>query len=154
MRREIDMVLQGRRFENVGSLHPTRRADGTVATDRPQLRYAKAGATPLHQYGDGAFCIFCLPEAPKEPGVYAIWIGDEIMYVGEAESLKQRFYSYGHISPRNCYEGGRQTNCRINKLIFDSLQSGQSVEVWFHACGDRRQFEADLLNTFRPRWNR
>lgn len=147
------MILQEQRFELVGSVRPARRADGTIATDRPQSRYAKADTTPLHQYGDGDFCTFRLPDAPKAAGVYAMYIGDKMMYVGEAECLKQRLYAYGQISPRNCFVGGRQTNCRINKRILGAAQSGQDVEVWFHACEDRKQLEAALKQAFRPCWN-
>ena len=25
---------------------------------------------------------------------------------------------YGRISPRNCFQGGQSTNCRVNNLIF------------------------------------
>jgi hypothetical protein len=147
------MILQERRFEMVGSVHPARRADGTISRYRPQSRYTQADTKPLHQYGDGDFCTFRFPDAPQEPGVYAMYIGDKMMYVGEAKCLKQRLYAYGQISPRNCFVGGRQTNCRINKLILEAMQKGQDVQVWFHACDDRKQLEADLKDAFRPPWN-
>lgn len=148
------MVILNRRFGKVGSLRPTRQADGTPYTHRPQKRYVRAGATPLHRYGDGEFCEFCLPDAPPEAGVYTLCVAKEIIYVGEARSLRKRLYDYGHISPRNCFQRGRQTNCRINKLVLEAVRNGHDVDVWFHACDDHKQFEPSLLAAIHPSWNR
>lgn len=148
------MILQGREFHFIGNLRPERTADGSVATHRPQARYAGATISPLHRYGDGEFCSFRLPSAPNSPGVYLMCLDEEIKYVGEAESLNKRMYAYGHISPKNCFVGGRQTNCRINKLVLHVTSTGKDVEVWFHSCDDYKQLEAALIAALRPPWNR
>ena len=148
------MILQGRLISLVGNLEPRRNGDGSIETYAPQSRYGKAGSIPLHQYGRGEFCTFGLPSASKAAGVYVMRIGNDIEYVGEAQSLRNRLYAYGHISPKNCFVGGRQTNCRINKLILSAVHGGQDVQVWFHACDDRKSLEADLLLALQPPWNR
>ena len=147
------MILGERQFVRVGSLRLKRQPDGTLYTHRPQDRYAKADTTRLHRYGDGEFCEFALPAAPSKPGVYVMCIGNEVQYAGEADSLKRRFYAYGHISPKNCFQGGRQTNCRINKVILSATRDNHEVEVWFHSCDDRKEFEQKLLGASRPVWN-
>jgi hypothetical protein len=56
--------------------------------------------------------------------VYLISVGERAIYVGECRHLAQRFnMGYGTIQPRNCYERGQQTNCRINMLIFEEART-------------------------------
>ncbi|MFO7633470.1 MAG: hypothetical protein R6W76_13075 [Caldilinea sp.] len=149
-----EMIVQGRPFTDVGRFVYKRQAGGGIATYKPQDRYLKAKSTPLHRYGAGEFCSFNVPGAPLTAGVYLMRIGDDIMYVGEAQCLRDRMDACGHISPKNCYVDGRQTNCRINKLILDAARRAELVHVRFHECDDRKRVESDLIAALSPRWNR
>ena len=111
-------------FRFVCVIEPERNFDGTIRELMPQVRYNNAAGWSLHQYGDGPFCKFKIPRNLNFSGVYALSVDHEIRYIGECEKLSQRFNAgYGNISPRNCFKGGQQTNCRINSLLLQETLS-------------------------------
>jgi hypothetical protein len=61
---------------------------------------------------------------------------------------------YGQISPRNCYEGGQATNCRINRLVLEHATSGACLLLWFHPTGQSDGVERELIRAIQPSWNR
>ena len=142
-------------FEYVGQIEPERDGAGAVVEFMPQTRYAKADVVPLHRYGEGPFCRLHVGDTPHKPGVYAILIGSDLKYVGMCDDLYERFGSrgYGHISPRNCFEKGQPTNCRINNCILQRAQRGERVELWFYSTEDRRTVESFLIGSLDPPWN-
>jgi hypothetical protein len=74
--------------------------------------------------------------------------------VGECIDLARRFNTgYGRIDARNCYEGGQNTNCKVNALVLDAVKSGRQVELWFLQTSRRKDIEAELLIALRPPWN-
>jgi hypothetical protein len=84
------------------------------------LKYHNTKKLKLHKYGDKNFCKFRIDKQfYKNKGIYCYAINDTIVYVGRCiNSFYKRFNAgYGHICPRNCFTGGRPTNCRINALI-------------------------------------
>ena len=141
-------------FEFVGFLEPDCDANGGVLRLLPQPNYAKASTFGLHRYGDGPFCRFRW-NATSRAGVYAFLVGHDARYVGECINLASRFNSgYGQISPKNCYKGGQQTNCRVNNLVLGACERGEHIGVWFHACEQRKEIEKELIGELQPRWNR
>ena len=71
------------------------------------------------------FCKFKLTSnnIDYKSGVYIWVINKEIIYVGEAKNIKKRFNNgYGTISPRNIFEGGQSTNCKMNRVVLDNYQ--------------------------------
>jgi hypothetical protein len=146
--------LGGHNFALVESLVPERYASAAIAEFRPQGRYKKADVVPLHPHGHGAFCKFRISVPKKLAGVYALVVDGSIRYVGECEDLKRRFCSdYGNISPKNCYEGGQRTNCRINRRVLEVAQAGGRVDLYFHPTADRKTVERQLLASYSPSWN-
>ncbi len=140
-------------FSSLGPVAVSRNADGTPWSHQPQLRYAKAASSTLNRYGSGEFCEIRAAAAPHREGVYALFVGEDLVYVGEAVDLHKRWYHYGHISPRACYLGGQETNCRVNKLILEAARKGQPLGLWFHPTGRRKEIEAELRRELRPPWN-
>ncbi len=144
-------------FDFVDSLNPDHNVSGSIAEFSPQSRYVKANASQLHKYGHGTFCRFriAVPHPLRhKPGVYALVVEGSIGYVGETMDLNTRFNSgYGNISPRNCYVGGRMTNCRINQRVLDESRSGRRVDLYFHATPQRQTVEKRLITSCSPPWN-
>ena len=96
--------------------------NGKIREYTPQSRYKKYSKSKLHTYGGGKFCHFHV-NVGQDEGTYILTVNKIPYYVGECVNLYKRFNSgYGNISPRNCYEGGQQTNCRINKSILKALK--------------------------------
>ena len=136
---------------------------GRIQLDRdnemPQSRYVKANQTPLHQYGNGPFCHFSIAKGWKKGGVYVLADGDNALYVGECQNLETRWgpIGYGTISPRHCYKGGQETNCRINNLILQTSKSGTEMTLWFHEIeGGKRErlvIEIKLVQILKLPWN-
>ena len=125
----------------------------------PQNRYSNPRGLPLHPYGSGTFCEFRIPRGRRSQGMYVLTKDGEMTYIGECENLSNRHNAgYGQISPRNCYKGGQETNCRINRLIAEATQSGHVVELWFHPTlglsrSARRSVERQLRDRCNPPWN-
>lgn len=149
--REFD----GRHFEYVCDIEPEREEAGSFRVHMPQDRYAKRADVPLNRYGAGPFGKFKIPRNYKISGVYALTIDGELKYVGEAANLSARYNAgYGNISPKNCYKGGQETNCRLNNLIFEAVSNGSVVGLWFHPTDNYKALELELRANLTPEWNR
>lgn len=149
------MTLDGHEFGFVCWIMPETEADGSIRRVRPQGRYRNSNGRGLHPYGDGEFCRFTVPRGYTDQGVYVLTVSDRVVYIGECEGLSIRFNAgYGNISPRNCFEGGQQTNCRLNKLIKETVLSGGRVGLLFHKTTLRKTIESELIAAFGPEWNR
>jgi hypothetical protein len=120
----------------------------------PQDRYKNLKQLSLNRYGAGPFCKFKIPGRIQTKGVYLLIVEDEIRYVGEAVNLSSRFNAgYGNISPKNCFKGGQETNCRLNNLVYKTAQAGNRVSLWFFPTLDHKEVEKTLRSTLKPEWN-
>ena len=146
--------VNGRAFQFVETLQPLMDNNGSPILFFPQERFLNKKNLPLHFFGRGAFCSFRIAKSKRLTGVYLLVVNDSIRYVGECENVCKRFNTgYGNISPRNCYLGGRTTNCKINRKLLDVVQSGGRVELYFLPTTDRKAVERELLSNHRPDWN-
>lgn len=145
--------IGGYEFSLVSDLDIAKDPNGSIVTYRPQSRYARAKQASVHRYGDGQFCKILITNAPEAEGVYAVFVLEQLAYVGEAVNLAKRWYDYGQISPRKCYEDGQETNCRVNKLILKTAKEGLQMTLWFHLTPRRKDVEKELRNRFDPPWN-
>ena len=142
-----------RLFDHICIILPERERDGTIVTHTPHLRYENSSAT-LHKFGAGPFCRFRPPALSKRSGVYILTVNGDPRYVGECANLRTRFETgYGNISPRNCFQGGQSTNCKVNQLILETAQANAQIDLWFRPEVDRKLVESDLILELRPRWN-
>ena len=87
--------------------------------------------------------------------MYVILVDDLIEYVGECDDLFKRFgMGYGNISPRNCFEGGQPTNCRINSDILSVFKLKKSIQLYFLETNDRFRIEHELIINLSTSWNK
>ena len=148
-------TISGYRFDFICSIDPQRNPEGGIVEHFPQDRYENAQNLPLNRYGEGPFCKFSIPPSLAQAGVYVLTAEGEPRYVGECQNLSRRFnMGYGNISPRNCYTGGQETNCRLNNLILESLRVGEMIDLWFHPTDDYKRVEQALLASRPFPWNR
>lgn len=147
--------INGRRFTRVAPIEPECEVDGTPRKFMPQSRYAKADTTPLNRHGAGPFCRFKLKSLCQTAGVYVLTIDDEVKYVGRARNFAERWGSrgYGTISPRNCYQDGQPTNCKINNRILRTKLEGARIDLWFHPTEQIERTEVELISALSPAWN-
>ncbi|MBZ0212790.1 MAG: GIY-YIG nuclease family protein [Nitrospirae bacterium] len=144
-----------REFNDTGAISFDRDAGGRIREFAPQARYAGATESRLHRYGKGTFCRFKLLGLPSSSGVYMFLVDNCVVYVGRAIDVRKRFtMGYGNISPKNCYEGGQQTNCRINQLVLGSASAGSDIRILVHLCDDQAELEQRLIAHLKPAWNR
>jgi hypothetical protein len=142
-------------FETVCTIEPEMNPDGSIREFMPQSRYRNDGNVPRNRYGDGPFCKFKIPNGPNYCGVYAIVDEGLAKYIGECVNLSSRYnMGYGNISPRNCFVGGQETNCRINNLIFLAAKRGARLSLWFHPTKEYKAIEQELRDLVKPEWNR
>jgi hypothetical protein len=88
-------------------------------------------------------------------GVYVLTVDQELRYMGECANLSARFNAgYGNISPKNCFKGGQETNCRLNNLLCAAFLACQRISLWFFRTGDYKSVEAAMRRTLNPTWNR
>ncbi len=145
----------GRGFTDLGELILQLDEHGSPLEFEPQGRYKNASTSKLHRYGAGTFCKFKVNGLPVRSGVYVFLVEGIAKYVGKAVRLKERFaMGHGNISPKNCFVGGQQTNCRLNQLILNTAKKGHSIRVLVHECSDQDSFESDLIADLSPDWNR
>lgn len=150
-----EMEINGYKFELVSDIQPDRNPDGSLREFMPQKRYLNSRRLPLNAYGAGPFCKFKISNRYAISGVYVLTIDGVIMYVGECANLTARFNAgYGNISPKNCFKGGQETNCRLNNLIYRSAVAEQTIALWFLPTTDYKQIEATLRAARRMAWNR
>ena len=158
----MERSFAGYTFERAGRIRPECDDGGEVIEELPQSRYANKGNLPLHKYGDGPFCRFRIAQEDRwrRRGVYVLTNDDGPLYVGECKDLEARWGTrgYGSISPRNCYKGGQQTNCRINNLIYRGTMYGAAFDLWFHSVESHKQsrkaVESKLVVALNPPWNK
>jgi hypothetical protein len=113
------MKIEGFDFAYVADIEPRRSANDSIEALLPQSRYANTRGDRLNSYGAGLFCKFNIPRHHRQSGVYLIVAKAGVKYVGECANLSARFNAgYGNISPKNCFKGGQETNCRLNNLIY------------------------------------
>lgn len=144
-------------FIHVARITPDLDENNLIRIYFPQSLYRKREEHKLHAYGAGPFCRFRIPKQFSGEGVYVLTVDSEPFYVGECQHLSKRYnMGYGQISPRNCYQGGQPTNCRLNNLIYQVAGSLQSVDLWFLETSNRFEIESILIQKLgtRNRWNR
>ena len=150
----------GYMFFHVGLIRSERDSRGAVINDLPQPRYRNERNLPLHKYGRGPFGRIRIPQSWPGSGVYVLTDGDRrALYVGECQNLKSRWnHGFGRISPRNCYQDGQETNCRINSLIHQGTTTDEKFDLWFYPVDGgkcaREVVESELIAALKPLWNR
>lgn len=141
-------------FRYVCSIQPERDAAGHIRQYMPQSQYKNLESLPLHKHGRGPFCRFRIPRAFSEEGVYILVVDELPHYIGECVNLSSRFnMGYGQISPRNCYERGQPTNCKINHFVLQNTNRGSQIALWFHQTSSRKVIEDELIGRLKPFWN-
>ncbi len=159
------MIIGDTQFEFVDAIEPDRDSHGHIVEHSPASRYANRAKLPLNKYGEGPFCRFRIQVIPflDTVGVYAITEGNKkVLYIGKCtgttSTLAKRFnYGYGSIQPRNCYKRGQSTNCRINRLVLESVKNGEGLSLFFHKCKDSQDatgLETRIISIMdKPPWN-
>ena len=148
--------LAGYTFHFVQELEPDRDEAGKIRRFIPWILYEKKDEVPLNKYGKGPFCKFSLDSKSYNgiSGIYAIFDTQGLLYIGQAADLGQRFNAgYGNISPRNCYVGGQNTNCKINNLILNKYLEGERVFLYFHKTKNLDAVEKTLIKRYKPPYN-
>lgn len=152
----FQLEVAGHSFEFIDEITPERAGDGSIRAIMPQQEYHAANSSYVHRYGWGPFCSFTITtEREEATGVYAICSGDSILYIGETTDIDTRFnQGYGSIHPRNCFEDGQETNCRINSLLREAAMNWHSLHLFFYETENRKALEAQLIPEVNPPWNK
>jgi len=152
------MTLSGVEFWLVGPIEGDRDSGGDLVLSEPHTRFANPRGLELHAYGRGPFARLRLNRLPDLPGVYAVVSANGgLRYIGRArDSVKKRWGPTGYavIHPRNCFQGGQNTNCRLNRLITDQLEQDTYLSLWVHLTPDPTRVESMLIAGLQPPWNR
>jgi hypothetical protein len=151
-----DLKINNLFFSHVCKIIPQLDTSQNILEFFPQERYENKNNLKLNKYGVGPFCKFTINRKySNKTGVYILTVGDDIRYVGECDDFYKRYgMGYGTISPRNCFEGGQPTNCRINSNILLSIKSNNSVNLYFLQTEDRFKIEHELIQSQNPSWNK
>jgi hypothetical protein len=150
------LMIGQRSFLFQQTIEPERDTGGVIKEFRPQERFANPAGLPLHDYGEGPFCVFRITAPTGLAGVYAFVVDGDVRYLGECEDLRARFNAgYGNISPRNCFIGGQPTNCKINVIVLKEARASRRIDLYFcrTSLAERKSVEHELLSQFSPPWN-
>lgn len=140
--------LAGAQFCLVAQLAPELDASGAPIEDNPQRDLQPGEAHPKLE---PPFCRIALSEVlTDDPGVYIIRVAEQVVYVGKAKNLRQRWGGYRSISAANCRRNGQATNCRINSRVLQAWREHRTVDLWF-----RRDvtLEDRMIAALKPPWN-
>ena len=150
------IALEGFEFVWVFGIEPIMVDDENIYQYTAYENFNNHRDLKLHRYGKGPFCKFFVPKRWKGiRGVYLFLVNSNLKYIGECEDLESRFNTgYGNISPRNCYEGGQQTNCRINHLILEAAMKESEISIFFLETQNHKRIEERLRYSLKPPWNR
>ena len=151
-----DLVeLGGVQFGLIQELNPKRNSAGEIQQFMPQLNYSKSADSRLNLHGKGPFCKFSINlQWAGHRGVYALFSDEKLLYIGECADLHKRYnIGYGNISPKNCFNGGQSTNCKINTMILKKYLDGKKVMLYFHETDDYKRVESILIGMFKPPYN-
>ena len=150
------LKIQGNTFGYVCEIAPNLDSEGNVMEIFPQSKYENKKNLNLNKYGEGPFCKFTIDRKySRKSGVYVISVNSEIQYVGECDDFFKRFgMGYGNISPRNCFESGQPTNCRINSSILTLFKSNRIIQLYFLETHARFKIEYELIGKLNPPWNK
>jgi hypothetical protein len=150
----MEIELCGYKFTEVCSIVPELDRNENPIEYLPQSGYNNVDDLPLNRYGKGPFCKFKIPNGIDACGVYALQVNDEVKYIGQCEDLSARWnMGYGNISPRNCFVGGQQTNCRLNTLILNAFKAKSNLNLFFYQTNDYDVVEMELIKRYSPEWN-
>ena len=116
--------------------------------------------------GRGPFCrLIVTTTAPASPGAYAWVTNDDLRYIGKARDLLQivhgtrmgrPYNDYTYVPPSKVRQIGNP-RVRINGLLNAAICEGQVITWWWWATETEvaaLQFEAELIDRWRPPWNR
>jgi hypothetical protein len=143
------------KFSKICDILPQKDSSGALLELLPQVRYKNEQKLPLNNYGAGPFCKFNIPSNFNVSGVYAIVVNGDVKYIGECQNLSSRYnMGYGNMSPRNCFVGGQETNCRINNLILLAAKFGAPISLWFLETERYKEIEIELRSALPLGWNR
>jgi len=56
--------------------------------------------------------------------------------------------------PRIASEAARETNRRLNNLLYAAFLAGQRTSLWFFRTADYKSVEVAMRRTLNPTWNR
>ena len=143
-------------FNHTCEISPKLDNSGNIIEFFPQEKYENENNLKLNKYGNGPFCKFRIDRKfQNKTGVYILTVENDIKYIGECDDFFNRYnMGYGNISPRNCFDGGQPTNCRINSNILLSIKSNNSVNLYFLQTEDRFKIEHELIQSQNPSWNK
>jgi len=149
--------ITSRGFLRVCAIDIKRDSGGEPLEYLPQDRYDNPAGYKLNLHGEGPFCQFELPKLTDSAGVYAIVVGEEVVYIGECQNLSERYgpRGYGVVHPRNCFVGGQSTNCKINSRVLSLIKQELIPALFFvkEAGVHRKDIERDLVDLLEPSWN-
>jgi excinuclease ABC subunit C len=85
-----------------------------------------------------------LTTVPTSPGIYRIFNEQsQLIYVGKAKNLKRRLSQYKNAKRRKKHRKMRKIVQEATEIQFEVCQSEYDAEI----------FEAQLIQTHRPKWN-
>ena len=150
------MNIGGHLFSLGSAIEVRRNQDGTPVLNFPSQRYDNVRKLRLNKHGEGPFVFLRLATLPAEQGVYAVVASDgQVLYIGQtADTIRNRWQmGYATIQPRNCFEGGQSTNCRVNNLIYRAINEGRHLELYIIVTPEFDAIERELIARFQPPWN-
>ncbi len=131
---EYSMTIGESEFYLGSVIEVRRNENGSPVLDYPHVRYNNVKKSKLNRYGAGPFVFLQLTPLPLVQGVYAV-VADrnEILYLGQsADTIRNRWQmGYGSIQPRNCFQNGQSTNCRLNNLICSAILADKNLNCMY-----------------------
>lgn len=140
------------KFKFVTEINPERNDEGEIIGYNYKDKAKSEGKT-FNTYGGKTFCSLKLKINKDMQGLYALYIDDELYYIGETSDLRARWSSmgYGHITYKNSLLGGQTTNCMVNSSIYDKAKDNAKIKLYF--C-EHLSAEREIIIKEQPKLNK
>lgn len=137
-------------MELVCEIVPERDSNNNILQYKPYDKSDILSGRKFLEYGEGPFCKFNSLRNYEGQHVYAIVIGENVVYIGETVNLKRVFRQYSRISRRGCFKGGNATYCRINSNILKAALENKKAYLYAYRTDELTKYKKQMISRYNP----
>lgn len=147
----MNKTICGYDFKFIDTIKPEKDEDGKLKTVQHNLPKSE-----IHRFGGLEYCYFNVEEAQGKSGVYALFVEDELVYIGSTYNLAVRWSreQYGKIREGECkLKNGLITNCNVNAYICKATKENKECKLYFYGTSDYKKIESEIIKSQQPSLN-
>lgn len=145
---KMTKTIGGYDFKYIDTINPEKDENGKLKTVKYNL-----SENEIHRFGGLEYCYFNVEGAQGKSGVYALFVDDELVYIGSTYNLAVRWSreQYGKIIAGECKrKNGLITNCNVNANICKAVKENKECKLYFYGTSDYKKIESEIIKSQQP----